>query len=203
MLIEDFHQMPVHAYRARIIEQYDDYGHYAPAYYRLCMCKCGSGVYYDENDVPHELQPGDMFWYTPNVIRKSRSTSEHKWIISYLNFGGSAIKIGLLSTLGLDMKSCRIRLDDEATARIEMLLYQAAVHYSEDTEAGNVIMHSILYDILCELSMAMRGREVADGVSYDFSGALAYIRRNLKNDLSVGALCDATGMSRSRLYAVF
>ncbi len=195
MLIGDFHQTPVHAYRARIIEQYDDPGRYAPAFYRLCFCKCGRGVCYDEDDVPHEVGKGDMFWYTPNTPRKYRATSDRPWIISYINFSIGTKKDNLPELLGLGFRSRVIRLGEAATRRIDILMYNASVQYSEDTEAGNVIMHSILYEILCELSIALRGEAATGDVSYDFSSVLSYIRKNLKGDLSIDTLCAETGMS--------
>ena len=204
MLIGDFHQMPVHAYRARIIRMYDDPGVYAPSYHRLCLCKCGSGDFYDENGVPHTVHAGDLFWYAPGAPRRWRVRSERPWIVSYITFGGSAKKDGLPGFLGLDFESRVIRIEDVATRKIEMLLYKAAVQYSEDTEAGNVIMHSILYAILCELSLALRGeKHKADSISYDFSGVLSYIRKHLKEDLSIDRICSETGMSRGGLFSAF
>lgn len=204
MLLNDFHLTPVHAYRARIVERIEEKRRYAPPFHTLCYCKCGSGVYFGENETRYEIHQGDIFYYHPNVVRFYYPTSKTPWIISYVNFDGKSIRKGLLKYLGIDNGDPVIHIDSQYRGMIDMLFYGMAVEYAEDTDACNVIMHTILYKLLCQLSVIINSYDQKHVTSsFDFSSVLIYINNHLNHDLSVREICDKTGWSYSRLYSEF
>ncbi len=170
--------------------------------YQISICTGGGGIYIDENETEHSIEPGDLFFFAPKTPHRYKATAE-PWRMPFIVYTGYGAP-NIADYLGFGKSMVLKNIDYDDFNRINVLFNKIynIYHSSEDLRSART--SSLLYSLLVMISGICRSSsETRSELSAQLAPALSYIKRNIHTDISVDTLAGIVGVSTGRLSVLF
>lgn len=170
--------------------------------YQISICTEGSGIYIDENDREHCIDPGDLFIFSPNTPHRYKAVTDI-WRLPFIVFTGHSAP-AIMDYLGFDKSLVLNNINSEDFRQISVLFNKIYNIYNSDEDLRSARTSSMVYSLLITISGICRSHsKMQNELSVQLAPALNYIKRNVHKDISVDTLAKIVGVSSGRLSVLF
>lgn len=170
--------------------------------YQVSICTEGSGIYIDENEHEHSIEPGDLFLFSPNAPHRYRAVTEI-WKLPFIVFTGHSAP-NIADYLGFGKSLVLKNIKDDDLSKINILFNNIYNTYNSGAELRSARTSSLLYSLLVTISEICHSQsKIQNELSIQLAPALNYIKRNIHKDISVDTLAEIVGVSTGRLSVLF
>lgn len=171
--------------------------------YQLSLCLEGSGIFTDEKNITHTIEPGDLFFFAPNTPHKYEPAAE-VWKLPYIVFTGHSAA-NIADYLGIGNSLVLKNISDTQFGKINVYFNKIYDTYYSSIESRTARTSSMLYSLLVLISEVSHedSKVSVNSFMQQLAPALNYIHRHACEDISVDDLADIVGVSAGRLSVLF